>query len=434
MKKISIIIVISLLFGGIISPVATSITIDTTNEIETYSENKNKEQIVYLTASSSYDYGLQVGRDFLFQYKMLDILARFFKNDVIADEDIKKQIDNIEKYSPFFLEELEGLSTITNIDVERLVVIQNIINSIFFGGCTTTLSTGKATKNNETFLTQNIDINADTIVDFVGLIFYQVINRLFRRYWVARINTMKYNYAFFGIPILKEIPIINEKGLGFGGNGIRTTENPNLTIDEGKGIPTHQLIRLSMMTCANVSEVAKLWKNSERAADTTKKGHHWTDFGASAWCDKEGNILMIEQSHSYIITVFGNSTDITKSLEDILWHANHNQWLDSNLTGTIPRIEYPSSAMREDRAHDLLKEHYGNITLEICKKINRDHEGGIDKGSRDSSDICRHPDKDSLVITSHSWIVVPKKMTVYWTRGSPCRSRFIKTDFSKIFC
>jgi len=102
MKKISIIIVISLLFGGIISPVATSITIDTTNEIETYSENKNKEQIVYLTASSSYDYGLQVGRDFLFQYKMLDILARFFKNDVIADEDIKKQIDNIEKYSPFF--------------------------------------------------------------------------------------------------------------------------------------------------------------------------------------------------------------------------------------------------------------------------------------------------------------------------------------------
>jgi len=252
-------------------------------------------------------------------------------------------------------------------------------------------------------------------------IFVQFLSRFFRKFFVIRINTMNYRYASFGIPILKEHAFINEKGLGFGANGVPLTKDPDRPIDEGEGIPALSLARFSMMTCKNVSEVAKLWENSERAADVTKKGQHIGDFGASVWCDKDGGILMIEQSHSYIISVFGNSTETTGSLKDILWHANHNQWLDPYLTGTVYPSEYPSSAMRAERARELLETEYGNITLDFCKKLNRD------------STICRHPSRDPRYLTIYSWIVVPKEMTVYWTRGNPCRSRYIKTDFSKIF-
>jgi hypothetical protein len=160
---------------------------------------------------------------------------------------------------------------------------------------------------------------------------------------------------------------------------------------------------------------------------------HQYDGSSSCFCDKEGGILAIEQTHHYIITVFGNSTDITGAPEGILWHANHHQWLDPNLTGSVFPSENPSSAFRAQRARELLEQQYGNITLEVCKEITRDHGGGFDPEGKDSGDICRHPDKNSRKITAFSWIILPKDLTVYWTHRSPCKSVFLKHDFSRIF-
>ena len=179
---------------------------------------------------------------------------------------------------------------------------------------------------------------------------------------------MKYKYAFCGIPILDEWLFLNEKGLGFGGNGMGITKNESRYIDEGPGMSTYMLERLTMMTCKNVSEVAKLWKNMERASGTYRDWPHHFDNSISVWCDREGGILMIEQTHNHIITVFGNSTEITGASEDVLWHANHHQWLDPNLTGSLFPSEYSSSGMRAERARELLEENYGNITLEHLNK------------------------------------------------------------------
>ena len=311
----------------------------------------------------------------------------------------------------------------------RLLFLQNSLHSIFSDQCTITLATEKATKNNETFLTFNVDTSIG-----IGNTFTTILHRLFTfKCWIVRINTLNYKYAFLGIPIIYEYPILNEKGLGWGSPGTLLTKNESRTIDEGPGIPTLLLEKLAMMTCKNVSEVAKLYKNIERASQIGNGWFHQYDFSSSCFCDKDGGILIIEQTHKHIITVFGNSTDLTGAREGILWHANHHQWLNPNLTGSVYPSEYPSSALRAERAYELLNSSYGNITLEICKKITRDHGGGFDPEGKDSGDICRHPYKGNPRVTAFAYIIQPKELTVYLTHRSPCKSIFWKHDFSRIF-
>jgi hypothetical protein len=403
------------------------------NLVVTASADVNDESelsINYLNASSHYDYGWNAGRLLRLQYKLIDIFATRFTKINIMEQDIKDQIDYMEQHYPSFLEELKGLSASLNIKLERLLIIQRAISSFFNeNSCTTTLSTGFATKNDETFLT----LNLDRLFTGVGLILTLIMRLFTYKIRIAKINTMNYRYAFIGVPILWEWPIMNEKGLGFGAVATTLTKNESRYIDEGPGMPTYMLERLTLMTCKNVSEVANLWKNSERASGTYEKyPHHW-DNSVPCWCDREGGILVIEQTHNHIITVFGNSTEITGAPEGILWHGNHHQWLDPNITGSKFPDNYPTSALRTERARELLEINYGNITLNVCKEICRDHDGGFNPNKEDSGDICRRPDENDKHITAFSWIIVPKSLTIYLTHGSPCRRRFIKHDFSRIF-
>ncbi len=409
-------------------PITTS-RMDDTKNTNTLFKDKFMKSTIYIEASSWYEYGLKIGKRFRLQYMLLDLLTTFTKNKVDL-KDIENHINAMEKYSPLVLEELKGLSASLNMRLERLLSLHKSIHSILDVGCTTTLSTGKATKNNETFLTMNGDTGIKGVDNWLGA----VLLRMFAlKCWIVRINTMKYKYAFIGIPILFEFPLLNEKGLGFGGNALSLTKNESRYIDEGPGISSYMLLRLTMMTCKNVSEVANLWKNTERASGTYRDWpHHW-DNTISVWCDSEGGILAIEQTHNYIITVFGNSTNITGAPEGILWHAGHHQWLDPNLTGSVYPNDYPSSALRAERARELLEANYGNITLDVCKTITRDHGGGTDGNGKDSSDICRHADKNSSCRTVFSWIVLPKHNTVYLTSGYACRGKFWKHDFTNIF-
>ncbi|ENO11739.1 Acyl-coenzyme A:6-aminopenicillanic acid acyl-transferase [Thermoplasmatales archaeon SCGC AB-539-C06] len=388
-------------------------------------------QVINNEVNSDFDYGQKMGQEHFYLYHLLTNLFTIF----IKEEDKAKimgQVDNqkkiLEKYCPFFLEELKGLSNATLISLEKIIATQIFLSSFFENQCTTTASTVPATRYNETFLTMNYDPTVTSPLLPIIRIFFT------RDYHINRVVS-GYNYAYLGIPVLYEIPLINERGLGFGGNGIGITDDPDRHVDEGEGIPTYFLARLTMMSCSNVSEVARFWRDSDRSSDKGKNWpNHW-DYSTSVWCDREGGILMIEQSHSYIITVFGDSTDISDAPEGILWHANHHQWLDPNLTGSKYPSKYPSSMMRGNRARELLLENYGDITLDVCMAITQDHGGGTNPNRKDSSDICRHPDKNDTHITAFSWIVVPEKMTVYWTRGQPCsmfRGKFKEYDFSKV--
>jgi hypothetical protein len=275
-----------------------------------------------------------------------------------------------------------------------------------------------------------MDMNMTKVKSIFNLFFNRLLSR---KFWIKEYEQypLHHKYVFWGIPIIYEFPILNEKGLGLGGTGTLATKNKSRYIDRGPGIQQKVLWDLTMTTCKNVMEVAELYKSVERASDVYNNGRNIND--VLTWCDSEGGILMIEESHNYILTVFGNSTDITGTYPDILWHANHHQWIDPNLTGSIFPYESSSSNQREKRLRELLEENYGNITLEICKEITRDHGGGLNPNKKDSNDICHHPDRYRLAITQLSWIIQPKEMKIYFAHGSPCRSIYRCYDISEIF-
>jgi predicted choloylglycine hydrolase len=383
-------------------------------------KDRSELSINCIEASSGYDYGFKAGRLLRLKYRLIDILSFFMNKHKVNAKDIAEQIHYMEQYCPFILEELKGLSASTHIKLERLVYLQRFLYSIFDRGCTTTASTGPATKNDETFLTQNIDPSYRSNI-FLSRLTYTKL-------WIKKI-TMRYKYAFFGIPVLFELPIFNEKGLGWGNNGIHLTKNESRPIDSGPGawgLSGTLWNQVIMMTCKNVSEVISFYSGVMKPS--TEHGF-WND----VWCDSEGNILMVEMTNSYLITVFGNSTEITGAPEGILWHANHHQWLDPNLTGSITIEECTTSHLRAERARELLEENYGNITLDVCKNITRDHSGGFDPDRKDSADICRHPDKINSGSTRTSWIIESKNLILYYTFRKPCRFPYIRYNFSKIF-
>lgn len=402
------------------------------------------ESVNFINVSSSYEYGWKAGIQFRLHYKITCLLLELIIKDKINHNYIESQINTIKQFYPSFLKELEGLSKSTGIKLERLIAAQILFSELFGGACTVTASTGVATKNNETYLTQNYDTSFDYESTFRLKLFKIFLIPIVRSYtwlWNRFINIVRagpqyYKYTFLGLPIISEITLLNEKGLGYGGTATGLTNNNSRYIDEGPGILPYLLNRIAMRTCENVSEVAKLFKNSERSADKNKVWPHDYDYDTSIWCDKNGIILAIEQTHSYIKIVYGNSTELTGAPEGILWHANHHQWLDANKTGSI----YPgeegvnnNSFYRAARARELLELNYGDITLDVCKNITRDHDKGSNENGKDSKDICRHPDKDDFSMTYFSWIILPKKMTVFWTYGSPCNRKFVERDFSKIF-
>jgi hypothetical protein len=379
------------------------------------SNNKNN--------SLSYDYGLKAGGQYRFQYKIINFFSSINYREKINDGEVQEIINSMEQYSPLILNEMKGLSDSIGISLNKLVKLKIRLTSQFRESCTSLAATGNATKNDETFVMQNID-------PVFGAVFSNILWRILTYKLRVRHNTLKYKYAYFGIPILVEIPIINEKGLGWSGATVSITKDEERSVDGGPGMwgggMGYAWNQLVMMNCKNVSEIGYYYSDPIKPKT---EGYFWSD----TWCDREGGILNSELTYNHLALVYGNSTDITKSPEGILWHAQHHQWLDPQKTGSILPENYPSSKLRAERARELLIKNYGNITLDVCKEILRDHEGGTDPNNKDSSDICRHADEDNLGFTIQSWIIESKKLTVYHTRGAPCKHNYINRDFSDIF-
>ena len=430
-KQAAIFFTISLVLTAVLLPVVAFRTPDGQKTNTLFHERPEEKTLHRLDAISPYEYGMKVGFIFNAQFKFLSTIVRIIDKTRIQNTFRDDQIQYIEQFFPFFAEELRGISKTTHIDVHTLLRLQSRLSSLLSSECTTALATGKATRNNETFLLFNMD---SSVEDIRHILVSTLLHRLFSfKIWVVQICTMKYSYAFWGIPILLEYPFLNEKGVGWSSPGTIFTKNESRYIDEGPGMSTMLLEKLAMMTCENVSEVACLYKNTERASPKKETWCHQYDSSSSCFCDSDGGILCIEQTHQYILTVFGNSTEITGAPEGIIWHANHHQWLDPMRTGSVFPSEYPSSALRAERAYELLINQYGNITLEFCKLITSDHKGGFDVNGKDSGDICRHPDNTSSILTAFSWIIMPKQHMVYWTHTSPCEGIFFDYDFSEIF-
>lgn len=390
-------------------------------------ESSNIVTRIIVKETSSYEYGIEIGIKLYHKFHFLSTLFKVFTQNNEKEniyKNAKQQELLIKKNFPSIYEELIGLSESLHIKIGTILALQNYLFKLG-GECTVTASTSPATKDNQTFLTQNLDAYTPFSLD---LYLYRLF---FSRNIRIHNSDSHLKYAFIGVPIILEYPLINEEGLGFGGTGTSITRDKERLVDEGDGISPYYLVKHAMMNFKNVSEVANLFTENTRSSHRLNIGLSDWDYDNFIFCDRGGGILIIEQTHSYLAKVFGNSTAITNSFKGIVWHANHHQWLNPSLTGSLYSYEYITSEMRANRSRDLLESSYGAITIETCKNITRDHGGGFDKNKRDSGDICRHPDKYALWITSFSWIIQPKTMTIYLTSNAPCNTEFNKYNFTE---
>lgn len=374
---------------------------------------------------SPYQYGYNSGKSLKkFYKKIIKLLSIYYQIKPFQKTYYKNQIHTLEITCPTLMEEINGLSDATHINIKQILHAQSALSNTS-GECTITASTKNATKNNESFLTQNWDISA------LNPFFY-----LTRYFFTRNIQVHKtentYSYVYLGLPALYEIPLVNEKNLSFCGNGTNISKNNHKHIDEGPGVPSYEIIRQTMMRCKNTKEVKNHWNKTQRSSYKHKNfPHHW-DYANTTWCDIKGDLLSIEQTSKRIIFVDGNSQKITGGPKNIIWHANHHQWLDSYDIGSCVHPDYKSSGLRELRARKLLEENYGKITLDTCKKITRDHKHGFDIKRKNSGNICRHPDIYSLKATVFSFISEPIKMKIHITNSYPCRSEYKTIDCEKI--
>ena len=69
------------------------------------------------------------------------------------------------------------------------------------------------------------------------------------------------------------------------------------------------------------------------------------------------------------------------------------------------------SCPRRDRMRDLVKEHWGNITVDTMKTLLADHEG-------DTAAICRHGAIDMISVSGY--IAEPSKGLLHVRRGFGC--------------
>ena len=401
----------------------TLVTLPTTDGNVIF-RKKPESSVVNIHASSSYEYGFNAGKLFKKQYRLFNFLARFMGESTTVEENIQNRINHLEQYCPYILEELRGLSDSLNIELERLIYLKDYFRYCMGGSCTNTLSTGSATKGDMTYLTDSFDMR---ITPWSIILISAYRSFLSKNLFVKNCEPYPYRYICFGLPVLLEWPIMNEKGLGLGYAAIAGDGN---RIDTGPGLSPEEIWSLAMMSCKNVTEVAELYESVERECKDYGRGIMGD---TPAWCDREGGILAIEYSHNHILNVFGDSTEITGTYEDILWHTNFHQWLDPDLTGSIYPEDYPSTKKRAERSKELLEENFGDITLDTCKQILRDHDGGFNPNRGDSGDICRHPDFRGLAITTISWILNPQEMKIYITHGSPCNSEFECYNALEIF-
>ena len=80
------------------------------------------------------------------------------------------------------------------------------------------------------------------------------------------------------------------------------------------------------------------------------------------------------------------------------------------------RNSISNSVVRYNRAMRLLREHFGQLTPELFKKLLSDHAGY-------PTSICKH---GLETVTVFSIIIQPEKLTAWISRGRACEAEYVE--------
>ena len=402
--------------------------------------------------TAQYNYGYYVGtilRDNYYSLKLM-LCAGYLINRAV---DYKSDLEDFLTYDDistneydfctYFIEELEGLIDALGNNYKNSQIPTKTVAP---HQCTTTVSTGEATTGDFTYLSQNFDpppsMSAE-LIDLPNHFFEDTDLGLTQNLFIVDIDGFN-KYVFFGVPILYEVPIVNEKGVSFCGNSLQ--KNHGIFNDQTVGACIWFLDKWTMMNCDDVSEVEDYWTNIRKTYDSTDLWPwYWPytwDGEASMWSDINGDIISFEYAGNYSASegkhqwqkIVRNSAEIPDEpipvpvYNDILWHTNHFQWLSED--------DYYGVDVPNPPAESLVREERARYLLNLDHADNPNGDGGIDFEdiydlTRDQNDsdldkcICRGPSKKNSSFsdtggTFFAWITeteLNKLPKVYWCEG-----------------
>jgi isopenicillin-N N-acyltransferase-like protein len=218
------------------------------------------------------------------------------------------------------------------------------------------------------------------------------------------------NLNFTQYPLVGSHMGLNEKGLAIGYNFGRSWKKEPLDF-RLKGVPATFIIQEALETCATTQQVI----------DFITKFPSRTNGFHCGIMDASGDTCVIETTSTRFA--------LRRPKDGILAHTNHYQTeilKEANLPNyvrfkmddmDISPLESP--IRRYKREIELLHKYNGQITMEIIKKILRDH----DNREPDDFTVCTH---GPAAGTLGSIIVLPRKKEFWVTDNHPCESEYEK--------
>jgi len=213
------IILIAIPFG-----VASDSIFTATAEVEMVSGTL--DTISYIVCSEHYDYGKNAANQLHFYFEILDCIYGEIYDGISIEDKIVLQNTINQNMSYYFKEELEGFADGLNSYIDRdvtsiyaLYLVRKAGQFLSKNSCTTSCATEEATLGTslyDTYLTQNLDI------DYRARAYYLIYAW---KPYIVRVTSNSNRYAFIGMPFISELRMINDKGLGFGGNALTLNES-----------------------------------------------------------------------------------------------------------------------------------------------------------------------------------------------------------------
>lgn len=387
-------------------------------------------------APSAFGEGVRIGQSTKDLLKQAWAQATLDKNDETIQRGLSLARNHwraLEENWPEQLERIRGIAQGSGIDLDELGLI-----SMFFTkfNCAQSASAPPATKDGAVYLSWNLDL-------------VNIAKPLFALPLLSVTSPEGgYKTLVLGIPYVLGIGLMNEKGLSLAGASITVS-------DSGEGLTPFELSLLIMERCRSVKEAVNLLETVPRFSTDDYFWGNFTNWSYSL-ADADGGIGTVEFTSHAIASAYGDN--------GILARANCYDYLPEELTTCSPENPMfggPSDAFaafgsmaREARMYELLRLHYGSLTLKDIQSFTADTNGGKPFLGKDSGSwwtIERHthtiqeeisqplgspyvPLLDDLlqVSTTVGFVMEPKQRTLWVSLGHPGEVPYLPVDLGKL--
>lgn len=340
-------------------------------------------------SGTAYEMGKQIGEacgDVLSKSidTTLGILSRGHQTTV---EDVirtaSKFIEPVRQYDPLIIDQLQGQADALNIPFEKMFTLRCVFEMSYYykqiqGLCTSIAVTGKATADGKTILAQNIDW-LNSYEPYLLHMHYEDGTRILA---LSLSGMVEYS--------------LSSNGFGNCANSL-FTKGDHYRFSLPLGCYLTKVMRQS-----SVNDAMNLLKEVARGV------------GYFHLADNKGAMFGIESTFEDV--------EVISPINDVLSHSNcycTERFQQEDLAPII----LPDALLRRERVSALIKEAFGNITIDTVKGILTDH------GNPPYS-ICRHSDIEKPaaweMTTVASFIMLPEDGVMYITKGSPCENTYVK--------